>query len=185
VKGKSYNQAYFERRNPLFSGIKSCFYVIFIKLFLRPKNLLDVGCAEGKLVKWALKWKIEALGVDISSQGFVKAKPIVQARCQIGDILKLPFKNSQFEVVTCLALMEHIEVKRTDFALKELLRVSQKYVLLQICVKDNPFEGKHYLLDSTHVNVKKSNWWTTKLKNLNLEVSLALPKLGLFLIKKK
>lgn len=142
--------------------------------------MLDVGCAEGKLIKWTIRWGIDAYGVDISSKGFSKD---IEYRCRVGGILKLPFKNNQFEIISCLALMEHIEARKTSKALKELLRVSKKYVLLQVCVKDNPVEGKHYQLDPTHVNVKKSNWWVKKFQKMKVKVAFALPKFGLFLLQ--
>lgn len=184
-KTKSYSRSYFQKRGRFFPEIKGLFYSLFIKLFLRPKSLLDVGCAEGKLIKWGLRLGIEAHGTDVSSAGFVGSEAVIRSRCQTGDILKLPFKKNQFKTLSCLALMEHIEARKTSRALKELLRVSEKYVLLQICVKDNPLEGKHYLLDPTHVNVRESVWWTKRFRELRLKVAFTVPKLGLFLIKKK
>ncbi len=180
---KDYNKAYYKKRGTFFPEIKGFFFSLLIKILLRPKTLLDVGCAEGKMIKWGLKLKVDTYGVDLSSKGFEKAKEVIRSRCQAGNLLELPFKNNQFEVTTCLALMEHIEARKTSKALKELLRVSEKYVLLQICVKDNPIEGKHYQLDPTHVNVKKSDWWVKKFQKMKIKVALALPKFGLFLLR--
>lgn len=115
----------------------------------------------------------------------MKAKNEVRKRCQTGDILDLPFKDSQFELVTALAVMEHIDKGKTQKSIKELLRVSSKYVFLQICVKDNPFEGEHFLLDPTHVNVENSTWWIKKFEELKLKVRFGVPRLGIFLLKKK
>lgn len=179
-----YDKTYFQKRGMFFPEIKGLAFSIPIKLFLNPKTLLDVGCAEGKLVKWAARLGIETYGIDISEEGFSKAKVFVRRRCRIGDLLALPFKDNQIEVVSSLAVMEHIDKENTTKALSELLRVCQKYVFLQICVKDNPFEGKHYLLDPTHVNVEESFWWTEKFKKMKVKVKFTIPKLGLFLLEK-
>lgn len=180
---KEYNRAYFEKRDELFTEIKSLAFALLGRLLTR-KTFLDVGCAEGKLVKWATRLGIDAYGVDISSCGFSKAESLVRRRCQVGNILDLPFKNGQFELVSALAIMEHIEKKDAEKALGELLRVSQKYVLLQICVRNNPFEGKHFLLDPTHVNVEDSSWWLKKFQKMKIKTRFSFPKLGLFLLVK-
>lgn len=180
-----FDKEYFEKRRGFFTEIKSLFYAFLIKLFLKPKKLLDVGCAEGKLIKWAMRLGIKASGVDISNKGFKLAPALVRGKCQKGDILNLPFKNNQFEAVSCLALLEHIKKTDVDRALAELLRVTKKYVLLQICVKDNPFEGEHYLLDPTHVNVEESDWWVKKFKELKIKTKFSPPILGLFLLEKE
>lgn len=179
-----YDEAYFAKRGTFFPEIKGLIFAIFIKLFLKPKNLLDVGCAEGKLVKWATRLGIKAYGVDISSDASLKAEASIRHKCKVADLLNLPFKNNEFKAISCLAAMEHIDKENANQALNELLRVSKKHVLLQICVEDNPFERKHYLLDSTHVNVKKSSWWIKKFQELDLKIKLAIPKLGVFLLEK-
>lgn len=177
-----YNQSYFAKRGVLFPEIKGLFFAFLIKLILNPKTLLDVGCGEGKLVKWATKFGINARGVDISLAGFGKEEKRLRQRCFEGDILELPFKNKEFEVVSCLAVMEHVYEKETSRALKELSRVSQKYIFLQICVKDNPLEEKHYFKDVTHINVQNSSWWLRRFQSLKIETKFSLSKFGWFIL---
>jgi ubiquinone/menaquinone biosynthesis C-methylase UbiE len=180
---QNYSQAYFDNRNAISFEIKAIFFALIIKILLRPKKLLDVGCAEGKLVKWAIILGIESWGVDISLAGLADQKWLRQ-RCRTGDILRLPFRDKEFSSVSCLTVMEHIGSMKTARALRELLRVSRRYVFLQICVKDNPFEGKHYLKDRTHVNVRESSWWINKFKDLKIRVKFRLPKFGWFVLEK-
>ncbi|MFZ5365800.1 MAG: class I SAM-dependent methyltransferase [Patescibacteria group bacterium] len=180
-----YDKKYFQKRGFLFPEIKGFVFALFVKLFLMPKTLLDVGCGEGTLVKWATRWRIDAWGIDITFAGFSKAKNFVRRRCQIGNVLDLPYKDEAFEVVSSLAVMEHIRKEDTERALSELLRVCQKYVFLQICVRDNPFEGKHFLLDPTHVNVEDSSWWLKKFQKMKIKTRFSFPRLGLFLFLKK
>lgn len=178
---KPYDRNYFIKRGTFFPLFKALIFTLFIKAFLRPKTLLDVGCALGEVVRFTSRLGIRSKGVDISQAAVSQINSSLNSRCRIGSILNLPFKDKMFDVVSCLALLEHIPEKDTKEALKELLRVSQKYVLLQICVKDNPFEQDHYLLDQTHVNVRQSNWWIETFNDLGLKFK-TISRTGVFLL---
>ena len=179
----SYDKNYFIKRGKFFPLLKALVFVLFIKIFLRPKSLLDVGCALGEMLQLASKLGIKSWGVDISRAAISQMTPSLRSRCQVGSILSLPFKEGSFDIVSCLALLEHIREEDTEKALREVLRVAKKYVLLQVCVKDSPFEGKHYLLDSTHVNVRKNRWWVEKFNDLGLKFK-TIPQAGVFLLYK-
>lgn len=180
---KPYDKDYFIKRGTFFPLLKALIFSLFIKAFLGPKTLLDVGCALGELVWFTSRLGIRSKGVDISQAAVSQINSSLNSHCRIGTILNLPFQDNRFDVVSCLALLEHIPEKDIKEALKELLRVSQKYVLLQICVKDNPLEQDHYLLDQTHVNVQKSNWWIGIFNNLGLKFK-TISRTGVFLLYK-
>ena len=179
---KRYNRDYFIKRGNFFPLLKGFIFALFIRVFLRPKSLLDVGCALGEVVYFATKLSIKSEGVDISNEAISQQSFSLRSNCKIGSVLNLPFQDKSFDVVSGLALLEHIPERETVRALEELLRVSKKFVLLQICVKDNPFEGKHYLLDQTHVNVQQSNWWIKTFDDLGLKFR-TIPRTGLFIFR--
>ena len=54
---------------------------------------------------------------------------------QKGDIYKLPYKSNSFDLVVCTEVLEHLENPKK--ALRELIRVSGKYILLS--VPNEPF----------------------------------------------
>lgn len=180
---KRFSKDYFLKRGKTFPIIKGLIAALFIKAFLRPKTLLDVGCALGELVWFTSRLGIKSKGVDISSEAISQLNSSLKPSCKVGSILNLPFPDKRFDVISCLALLEHIPAKKAKKALKELLRVSRKYVLLQICVKDNPLEGNHYLLDPTHVNVRQNRWWIEKFNDLGLKFK-TISRTGVFLLLK-
>lgn len=87
-------------------------------------NILDAGCSKGYLNKINTDKKL--FGIDISKkllddiQGYTEVKE--------GSLLKIPYKTNQFDLVVCFQVLEHIEDYQK--AIKELIRVSNKYILL-------------------------------------------------------
>ena len=99
-------------------------------------NFLDAGCAEGYYLKLLAKLcdNIDgsyAVGFDIARNYLHKAKKKVpNALLSHGDVHKLPFKNDFFDLVLCSEVLEH--VLYPELAFKELVRVSNKYLLLTV-----------------------------------------------------
>lgn len=91
-------------------------------------RLLDVGCGDGSLI-FKLKDKFKELyGVDVSPSRikeaekkvkFIKDKKINFSIANIDE--GLPFRDEMFDVVTCIAVLEHIF--DPYFAAKEFNRV--------------------------------------------------------------
>jgi SAM-dependent methyltransferase len=50
----------------------------------------------------------------------------------VGDILELPFKDKQFEIITAFQVIEHINWKDIERALKEMKRVSKEWVIISV-----------------------------------------------------
>jgi 2-polyprenyl-3-methyl-5-hydroxy-6-metoxy-1,4-benzoquinol methylase len=96
-------------------------------------RVLDAGCGEGHLIERLHKALPDSafVGVDVTDVALRKA----QQRCPFasfhkGDVLRLPFKDAIFDVVTCTEVIEHIP-EYAD-ALKELARVLKPGGLLVI-----------------------------------------------------
>jgi ubiquinone/menaquinone biosynthesis C-methylase UbiE len=79
-------------------------------------RLLDLGCGEGDFIFMAKDKFEECYGVDVSSIGIERAKKISKDRSYgnnirfyNGDVDEgLPFNTSFFDVVTCIAVLEHV-----------------------------------------------------------------------------
>jgi SAM-dependent methyltransferase len=96
-------------------------------------SLLDVGCGDGFFCHWiARRARIGRLvGVDVSEPRLARARaryPGVEYRP--GELPALPFDDGEFEVVTCIEVLEH----QPDpvACLKELARVGQRYVVITV-----------------------------------------------------
>lgn len=88
-------------------------------------RLLDVGCSEGVIAHF-LKRKVSKIyGIDKSKKDLVKARKrgIITKHTDL-DQEKIPFRNSFFNAVTCLDVIEHI--KDPAGLIEEIYRVVKR-----------------------------------------------------------
>jgi SAM-dependent methyltransferase len=95
------------------------------------QSIVDVGCGNGIFVNYlaqASRNFKHLLGIDRSSIAlrFVKADKVR------ANIDALPFRTGEFDLVACLEVIEHLPIKTYDLGLRELCRVSNKYVLISV-----------------------------------------------------
>ncbi len=93
-------------------------------------KLLDVGCGNGWLLNSIKDKKVEYVGIDNSEQLINKAKRNLEIKklrnweIILGDVLDLPFRDSQFDIVICKAVLHHLPTRELQSkALKEMHRV--------------------------------------------------------------
>jgi 2-polyprenyl-3-methyl-5-hydroxy-6-metoxy-1,4-benzoquinol methylase len=112
---------------------------------LKVDSILDAGCGEGFTLEFLRKQGIGKIyeGIDFLKTAIEighKVHPKVKLLQE--SIYELPYKNNTFDVVLCTEVLEHLEDPKK--ALKELFRVSKKYVLLS--VPNEPiFMGSNFL----------------------------------------
>ena len=94
------------------------------------KSLVDIGCGNGVFLNYLAKNKtyLDLLGVDRSET----ALSYVKTEKKVADITKLPFDDNSFDCVTCLEVIEHLPANVYEIALKELTRISKKYVIISV-----------------------------------------------------
>lgn len=173
------------------STIANLYRALAIKIFLRPKTLLDVGCATGRMIKYLRRLGVEAYGVELSDYAMSKAIPEVKKYIKKGNIIKIPYKDNSFEMVTSFNVLEHVEKEKIEQALKECNRVATKFTLHKVFTIENKWIHWQRGQDISCVCVFDLKWWKNlfKEKGLNLWRNFYpyLPKImeSVFILEKK
>jgi ubiquinone/menaquinone biosynthesis C-methylase UbiE len=95
-------------------------------------RLLDVGCGNG-FFSYYFAQVCDTVGVDFS-QKMLAQNPIPQKILM--DASQLSFQDMAFDVVFCHALLHHVD--NLDQVLREMRRVSRKYVVILEPNRNNP-----------------------------------------------
>lgn len=112
-----------------------------------PSSVLDVGCGPGLLCQ-ALAERCERIaGIDASPAAIELANRAVRklnagiSRISVleANAISLPFEDEEFDLVTCLDVLEHLPVFDIQAAVQEVLRVCSCLVILSINT-DNPYD---------------------------------------------
>lgn len=94
------------------------------------KSLADIGCGNGVFIKHLQSHKkyIRIMGIDRSEEA------LKHLSCEklLGDIESIPLADNSYECVTCLQVLEHLPNDIYKNALKELVRISSKYILVSV-----------------------------------------------------
>ena len=103
---------------------------------LNPKSILDIGCGTGYIIKKIENsLDVEIVGCDINTNRLSIASKVFGRKLVTADITKLPFKNSSFDAVIAVEIIEPLN--DIDAAISEIKRVSKNYVI--ITVPNEPF----------------------------------------------
>lgn len=109
----------------------SYFYQIDLVRKLKPNNVLEIGIGNKTVANY-----LKQNGIKIDTCDFNKdLKPDY-----IADIRDLPFSDKSYDVVMACEILEHIPWTDVDKSLRELYRISKKYVLISIPHSSAGFE---------------------------------------------
>jgi len=127
-------------RNPIQRFLLDNFFKTLLKLISEKKvdSILDVGCGEGFTLNRLMTNKIGSKweGIEYSKDAIVLGKKFYpEVKIKQASIYNLPYEDNSFDLVLCTEVLEHLE--NPDRALKELVRVSNKYLV--ISVPNEPF----------------------------------------------
>ncbi|MBC8490524.1 MAG: class I SAM-dependent methyltransferase [Bacteroidetes bacterium] len=96
-------------------------------------TILDVGCGDGRVTNALFHHYPFVIGVDISTAGLGKVQP----KTICGSSTTLPFRDNTFDLVLCGQVLEHLDDLSLDSTMSELMRVSRRYVLVDVPYQEN------------------------------------------------
>lgn len=93
--------------------------------FTGTETALDAGCGTGAVAFALAPHVAEVVGVDTRPDYLEAARASAPAnvRFEEGDVMRLPFRYAQFDVVCCHRVLHH--VRRPELAVSELARVTK------------------------------------------------------------
>lgn len=164
---RSSNLTKYQSSNPLQQFLIKKFFGHIARLLKNRniKNVADIGCGEGFGLNNLIQNNIgnKYVGLDSSSAALKTAGKIYPKIKYIkGDIYRTPFKNSEFDLVVCSEVLEHLT--NPDQAIKELRRISRRYILISVPLEpwfkfSNFLRGKYLRTLGNHP--EHINWWGT------------------------
>jgi len=99
-------------------------------------TVLDIGFGGGYVYK-GLKARrdIRCFGIDIS---LALARDISDDHVCVADMRHIPFRDEEFDLVLSADVLEHIEEDSFKESIDELIRVSNRYILI-----NSPYKDEH------------------------------------------
>jgi GT2 family glycosyltransferase/SAM-dependent methyltransferase len=115
---------------------------------LKPRRVLDAGCATGLLVESLWDRGVEAAGIDISAYAISKVRADLQHCCHVGSICD-PVPG-RFDIVACIEVLEHLAEADALKAIENLSAGTDT-----ILFSSDPYDFD----EPTHVNVRPLLYW--------------------------
>ena len=139
----------------------------FIMTQLFPHNkVLDAGCAMGYLTHCLQEFGADVKGCDITKYCVDNAHSTVKDKIIQADVSDMPYEDEEFDIAVCVDVIEHVDDPLK--AIKELGRVTWKWLFMIITVTDDPNDTEFHEGhggDATHKFVTGEMHW----RNLMLQ----------------
>ncbi len=95
------------------------------------QSVLDIGCGAG-IVSQELRRRFRVvISLDLSRTPLLQVKNAKIISIQ-GDACEVPFRDKTFDAVIATELVEHLTESQRKQALGEMVRVSQRFILLTV-----------------------------------------------------
>lgn len=148
------------------------FWKILLRKVILPQGIktLDVGCGLGQVVATLRNKGYEAYGTDISENIYPYWKMAnITKFCQVAPANKLPFKDNEFELVSCTEVLEHIPEDKILASFSEMARVGKGDFIFSVALgkalHKMPQDGTE-----PHITIKSVDWWIEKIQKAGLNI---------------
>ena len=127
------------------------FNVFIKKNNIKIENIIDVGCAWGRTLKYWKRRKIPIVGVDVVKRIINKNKRRGY-QCYLASATDLSiFQDKQFDLYMATDVYEHLRTKDLEYAIEEAKRITRRYFL----VRPHPILDKRRRLHLTVWSLEK------------------------------
>lgn len=142
---------------------------------IKVKKVLDMPCGTGRITQYLLENGYTVSGSDVSSDMVKEAKKKLKGYKKLNCLVvapgdHLPFKDNEYELVTCIRLMNHLPKESRAKILKELHRVT-KYLLVSNSKRSSIFGIKKYV--KIKLGLLDKNWFPAEEWNFAKELKTA------------
>lgn len=121
-----------------------------IQVNYEPVRVLDVGCAKGFVVESLRDLDVNAFGFDISETAISEVRDDIKPFCKVGQIDDSVMYDGQYDLITCIEVLEHVTAEMADRAIKLMCQHTT-----QIIFSSSPSDFD----EPTHINVQPPAYW--------------------------
>jgi SAM-dependent methyltransferase len=115
---------------------------------IRPRRVLDAGCALGLLVETLRTRGVEAFGIDLSAFAISNAAPGVSPYLQEGSITS--DLGANYDLIVSIEVVEHMPAADAEGAIANFCRHAD-----DVLFSSSPLDYG----ETTHVNVRPPEYW--------------------------
>ena len=123
----------------------------------RPAHALDLGCGPGALMFLLQEQGVVADGVDFSPSCKALAPPEVRDRILTAPVTAIPAPDNTYDLVICREVVEHLTVLEVRQAVREMCRVTARFVYLTTRFHPDPAGlldwTTQFEVDPTHITL--------------------------------
>jgi SAM-dependent methyltransferase len=116
---------------------------------IKPRTVLDAGCAMGFLVEALRDRGVDAFGIDISEYAISQVRTDIKGYCRQGSIMD-PLTDS-YDLVVSIEVLEHLPTEDGIRAVGNLCTATSDFLF-----SSTPSDYQ----EITHLNVQPPEWWT-------------------------
>ena len=144
-------------------------------VLVETNKVVDIGCGNGRDVKYLVENGLDVIGVDLSSQLLnIARKKVEEAKFINKDMRDLPFENSSFGGIWTCAAFHHLPKNEGEKALKEFYRILKPKGILFISVKkgvgERMVKKDYYQGNQKFFAYYSENELQEKLENIDFEI---------------
>lgn len=134
--------------------------------YFKPKRVLEYGCGRGPRVYAMRNLDVSTVGMEISKYAVDNALDDIILRDVIKDTRPQKFEDQGiFDLVIAYDLLEHIEYKKLDIVINNMIERTNKHILVSIPFKGTPNCDN----DPTHIIKEDRDWWVKQFTDKGLK----------------